>query len=333
MRLRVVIFLTLSISAVLSHPALSDESNEDQFHFEALACRNSNALLATAQDLPDKILPLSVKDEGNENDPETNLGMVVQEYSISQTEVTARQYCTYLNQVATGENFERFYNEKMGTDPNVASIRRDVVDGKNVYTVIVDKKGDRSHFPIVYVNLYQAARFCNWLQNQSTPGLAGDDLTERGAYTLDGKSSGCIVRNAGAVWFIPTESEWYKPAYYKGGGLRAGYWQFANRSNWAPSNLFKDGANSANYYTASYTKQGPPYLTDVDYFKKSAGTYNTLDMSGNVAEWVATEEKQGVFPLKYVARGGSWKSLYYGAGFENKCDVANWGVELSKWSR
>jgi len=203
MRLRVVIFLTLSISAVLSHPALSDESNEDQFHFEALACRNSNALLATAQDLPDKILPLSVKDEGNENDPETNLGMVVQEYSISQTEVTARQYCTYLNQVATGENFERFYNEKMGTDPNVASIRRDVVDGKNVYTVIVDKKGDRSHFPIVYVNLYQAARFCNWLQNQSTPGLAGDDLTERGAYTLDGKSSGCIVRNAGAVWFIP----------------------------------------------------------------------------------------------------------------------------------
>jgi len=333
MRQPIVIFLTLSISAILSHSALSSENTGDQFHFEALACRNSNALLATAQDLPDNIVAVSVKDEGNENDPDTNLGMVIQEYSISQTEVTARQYCTYLNQVATGENFELFYNEKMGTDPNVASIRRDVVDGKNVYTIIVDSEGDRGNFPIVYVNLYQAARFCNWLQNQNTPGLKGNDLTEHGAYTLNGKSSGPIARNPDAVWFIPTESEWYKPAYYKGGGLRAGYWNFANRSDWAPSNVFDGGVNSANYEISSYTKKGPPYLTDVDHFKKSVGFYNTLDMSGNVAEWVQTEETQGVFPLKYVARGGSWKSLYYGAGFENKCDVANWGVELSKWSR
>ncbi|MEI6417080.1 MAG: SUMF1/EgtB/PvdO family nonheme iron enzyme, partial [Verrucomicrobiota bacterium] len=261
------------------------------------------------------------------------LGMVIQEYSIAQTEVTARQYCNYLNVVATGDNYLLFYNEKMGRDPNVASIKRVLVDGKNQYSVIQDKQGDRGNFPIVHVNLYQAARFCNWLQNQSAPGLIGDALTERGAYTLNGKSSGPIARNPEAVWFIPAENEWYKPAYYKGGGLKEVYWNFANRSDWAPSHSLNGGENSANYCSSSYTKAGPPYLTEVDYFKKSVGAYNTYDMSGNVAEWVATEENQGVTPLKYVARGASWKSLYYGATLESKFDVADWGIELSKWSR
>ncbi|MBX9578022.1 MAG: formylglycine-generating enzyme family protein [Chthoniobacterales bacterium] len=327
-----IILITL-FSIVSLHASPDGSGTGDQFNFSSLVSRSSERILTSLGDLPDGIIPVAVKDQGNQNDPDTGFGMVIQEYSIAQTEVTARQYCNYLNVVATGDNYLLFYNEKMGSDPNVASIKREVIDDKNQYSVIVDEQGDRGNFPIVHVNLYQAARFCNWLQNQNTPGLKDDALTERGAYTLNGKSSGPIARNPGAVWFIPTENEWYKSAYYKGGGLKEGYWNFANRSDWAPSHSLNGGENSANYCSSSYTKKGPPYLTPVDYFKQSVGTYNTYDMSGNVAEWVATEENQGGSPLKYVARGGSWKSLYYGAAFRSKFDVANWGLELSKSSR
>ena len=330
---RTIIFSLLSVSTVLLHAASDDHQLEDKVNIASFMGRESGEPTVSQQDLHDGITLVSVEDEGNENDPDTGLGMVIQKYSISQTEVTARQYCAYLNQVATGENYQLFYNEKMGTDPNVASIKREVVDGKNVYSVIQDTQGDRGDFPIVYVSLYQAARFCNWLQNRNTAGLIADARTEYGAYTLAGKSSGPIARNPNAVWFIPTESEWYKPAYYKGGGLQGGYWHFANRSDRVPWNSLKGGVNSANYYSSGYTKEKPPYLTPVTSFQNSVGTYNTYDMSGNAAEWVATEENQGTTPLKYVARGGSWKSSYYGEGVMQSLEVSAWGSELSKWSR
>ena len=40
-----------------------------------------------------------------------------------------------------------------------------------------------------------------------------------------------ITRNAGATYFIPSENEWYKAAYYKGGGTNAGYWTYPTQSN------------------------------------------------------------------------------------------------------
>ena len=46
-----------------------------------------------------------------------------------------------------------------------------------------------------------------------------------------------ITRNAGATYFIPSENEWYKAAYYKGGSTNAGYWTYPTQSNTAPSNM------------------------------------------------------------------------------------------------
>jgi len=151
---RTIIFSLLSVSTVLLHAASDDHQLEDKVNIASFMGRESGEPTVSQQDLHDGITLVSVEDEGNENDPDTGLGMVIQKYSISQTEVTARQYCAYLNQVATGENYQLFYNEKMGTDPNVASIKREVVDGKNVYSVIQDTQGDRGDFPIVYVSLY-----------------------------------------------------------------------------------------------------------------------------------------------------------------------------------
>ena len=63
-----------------------------------------------------------------------------------------------------------------------------------------------------------------------------------------------ITRNAGATYFIPSENEWYKAAYYKGGGTNAGYWTYPTQSNTAPSNVLSPtGTNNANYYDTATT--------------------------------------------------------------------------------
>ena len=90
-----------------------------------------------------------------------------------------------------------------------------------------------------------------------TPGeVAGS--TETGAYTLNGANTNAallaITRNAGATYFIPSENEWYKAAYYKGGSTNAGYWTYPTQSNTAPINTLPDTGNHANFY--DYTVPG-----------------------------------------------------------------------------
>ncbi len=132
--------------------------------------------------------------------------------------------------------------------------------GSYTYSVSPDRgvPGDAGYanyanFPVNYVSWGDAARFCNWLQNGQPTGPEGPGTTETGAYTLNGATSSSdlmtVTRNAGATYFIPSENEWYKAAYYKGGGTNAGYWLYPTRSNTAPSNLLSStGTNNANFY-------------------------------------------------------------------------------------
>ena len=43
-----------------------------------------------------------------------------------------------------------------------------------------------------------------------------------------------ITRNTGATYFIPSENEWYKAAYYN--PTNGTYWTYPTQSNTAPSN-------------------------------------------------------------------------------------------------
>ena len=93
-----------------------------------------------------------------------------------------------------------------------------------------------------------------------------------------------ITRNAGATYFIPSENEWYKAAYYKGGGTNAGYWLYPTQSNTAPSNVLSaTGTNNANYHgTRRATPIRANYLTPVGTFAASPGPYGTFDQGGDV---------------------------------------------------
>jgi len=259
-----------------------------------------------------------IGDTNNVADPLTGYGAVKDKFMIARTEVTALQYCTFLNAVAKHTDPYGLYNSKMGSDTNVASINQsyDVNNKCYLYTTKVGAE----NFPITYVSWSSAARFCNWLHNDQPEGNEGPETTEQGAYDLNGFMGGVIPVAKNATWFLPTEDQWYKAAYYKGGGTNAGYWLYPTRSDTAPDNsIAARGTNNelkkiknfwGNYINQdTYSKSSAPYLTSVYTFTNSCGPYGTYDMGGNVFEWVDAA-RAGLAPDVEVIRGGAWSKEF-----------------------
>ena len=235
-----------------------------------------------------------VGDPGNVADS-TGYGSVNYQYRIGQYEVSLTQYTAFLNAVAATDSYG-LYDSTMASNLDTAGISRSGSSGSYNYSVI--GSGNR---PVTYVSWFDAARFANWMNNGATSGAS----TETGAYTLNGATSGVgFTKNPGATWWIPSEDEWYKAAYYKGGGTNAGYWQYAMETNTIAGNTI-GVAQSANYYDGNYAKDQnslPSFLTDGGaYGANSASFYGTYDQSGNLWEWndAVIEGERGL-------RGGSW---------------------------
>jgi formylglycine-generating enzyme required for sulfatase activity len=240
---------------------------------------------------------VTVGDAGNSMD-NTGYGAVTNVFAIGQYEVSLSQYATFLNSVAATDTYN-LYNANMATFLNTAGISRSGSSGSYSYALI--GSGSR---PVSYVSWFDAARFANWMQNGATNGAS----TETGAYTLDGATSGTITKNAGATWWIPGEDEWYKAAYYKGGGTNAGYWLYPTQSDTAPGNIIGSATNQANYNNGVYSvtqseeaSNTQNYLTESGAFVGSESFYDTYDLGGNVFEW--NDSIQG--PYRGL-RGGAW---------------------------
>ena len=101
----------------------------------------------------------------------------------------------------------------------------------------------------MYVSWGDAARFANWLNNgqPSGPRRRQHDRRRRVYAQWSGHHAALngVTRNSGASWFIPSEDEWYKAAYYDG----STYHDYPTGTDTTPDNNLPsaDSGNSANF--------------------------------------------------------------------------------------
>ncbi len=256
---------------------------------------------------------VNVADAGNPADQDTGHGAVGYDYAIGAFEISVSEYLAFLNAVAaipSSPAIEELWVDDMQdtkayVSPGlIARTGSGTVADPYAYSEVPDPAlGDASgRRGVLNVSWFSAARFANWLHNGATV----ESSTETGAYTLDGATSGVFARNPDAQWWIPSDDEWYKAAYYdpaKPGSNQ--YWTYPTKSDELPAvEPFPGGANSANFNGAMPEGQK---ITPAGAYTASVSAYGTYDQAGLLWEWndAIYPDFEGT-PITRGMRGGSW---------------------------
>jgi len=226
-------------------------------------------------------------------------GSVGYSYAIGKYEVTAGQYCEFLNAVAKIDTYG-LYNTRMWSHSAGCKIQCNGDVGGYTYSVASDY-ADR---PVNFVSYWDSCRFANWLHNGQPRGEQGAGTTETGAYTLttEGISNNTVARNADWTWAVANEDEWYKAAYHKNDGVTGNYWDYPTGSNTPPGRNLNDTlGNNANYPGNPFPIQSTYFTTVAGEFENSDSPYGAFDQGGNV--WERNETVIGAYR---GLRGGSY---------------------------
>ena len=268
-------------------------------------------------------IPVGVGEPGNAADPATGYGAVNNAFNMGKYKVTITQYVAFLNAVATvppNPVIKGLYKDEMGDigeDSGVLIQRTGAGTDGDPYQYTVDtstgwgqRSGDR---PIPWVTWFDAARFANWMHNGALRGAS----TETGAYTLvNYQEQGAVARNQDAQFFIPSEDEWYKAAYYdpSKGGVNL-YWNYPAKSDKPPridlasNNPLAPAANFQNVYIGNEAGVLTPvgaYCSSIDQTYNSASYYGTCDQGGLLWEWTEASYPNPLTGPNRIVRGGSW---------------------------
>ena len=168
--------------------------------------------------------------------------------------------------------------------------------------------------PAASLNWYEAAAFVNFL-NTNSGKTAAYDLSWGGAawsmalwsseqaWTAGGTN---LYRNKDAYYFLPSENEWYKAAYYKGGGTNAGYWLYPTASSSVPTSV----TSGTSAGTAVYRNNNPDSAPAIVNSAGGLSPYSTMGQGGNVWEWneSALDGTNSSSSEFRVFRGGNWGS-------------------------
>ncbi len=282
------------------------------------------------------------------NAPDGNgRGAVSYLYRISEKEVTNAEYVVFLNAVAR-DDANSLYDLVMTT-----SLRGGIIRTGSPGNFVYAAKPNFDNKPANGMNWLAMARYCNWLQNGRPTGAQDLMTTESGAYDMS-QPIDEISRSSDARWFLPTEDEWYKAAYYDPfdpGADESGtidYWRYPTRSDDLPEAATTDsqgdainpGDNVANYErNADWNGTGvsPNTHGNVSGVGTSGAQspWGAFDMAGNVYEWTETRDNPlGDLPAR-VGRGGDFVNAsvlmtsQLGPGFNLEAGAANFGFRVA----
>ena len=212
-------------------------------------------------------------------------------FNIGTERIRAKEYCAFLNAVASKNDPHHLYNIKMSPvdkkatidgklmnnfavgDSRVANIKRtQTSDNTFLYTIAPGTKNIPStgakiateNLPVTYVSLFSAARFCNWMHN----GQGGPETTETGAYSLEEGTLEHIIHpifqtitlQLGARWRIPTQEEW--SAFYDQYGAydaTKGCWEWTMTTHELTQNPFPGHSHYGTYIQMGGTSYEPRY--------------------------------------------------------------------------
>jgi formylglycine-generating enzyme required for sulfatase activity len=220
--------------------------------------------------------------------PTSGYGIVNKDYRMGKYETTNAQWT----------KFKAAYNGAVAGNPTNAYDQDPYWPGSSV--------------PTNNVSWYEAAQFVNWLNTskgyQAAYKFTGDIHTSN--YTLGvwgvGDADGTnLYRNKNAKYFLPTENEWVKAAYWNGTALQT----HATKSG---ESLYQgNGSNGGwNYYNNGWATN--PY-GPWNVGSGSQELNGTYDMMGNVWEWMESPFYTGDYLSGTFRgiRGGA----YYNGGF------------------
>jgi formylglycine-generating enzyme len=181
--------------------------------------------------------------------------------------------------------------------------------------------------PAANISWYEAAAFVNWL-NTSTGKTAAYDLAWDGsAWSMNLWSSGQawtaggenLYRNKDAFYFLPSENEWYKAAYYNAAGTN--YFLYPTASSSLPTAVASGTDAGSAVYGGVVAGAFAPAIVD------SAGglsPYGTMGQGGNVSEWTESAfagTNSSPSEVRAVL-GGDWLAvdLLLRSGFRSSLD-------------
>jgi hypothetical protein len=220
--------------------------------------------------------------------PDTGFGSVDHVFEIQEGNVSFLDYLSFLRAVAVA-------------DPNALCagamqnwIARTGTSGSYGYELV---DPDFGSLPVVNLSWFSVLRYANWMHNGRPSGPQGPATTEDGAYTLLGSNPPFVQRNPDAAYFLPSEDEWYKAAYYRPVEQRYSRFSWGDTpANGRPMSQAVEAqdtnlcpAASPNPECRCGVSKGPDALTPVcGYPGRSA--YGICDATGNAFDVLETRE-------------------------------------------
>ena len=199
------------------------------------------------------------------------------------------------------------YTYRMG----VNEVSEAMIDAYNANsggpTITKDTRG--ADKPATSISWNEAARFVNYLNTSQgyvaaynfTTGGANDNISlwsSADAWQLGGEN---LYRHKDAYYFLPSEDEWYKAAFYDGNSMV--YYDYATGSDTVPTAVAGGTAAGTAVYGQSLAA-GPADIDDAG----GLSYYGTMAQSGNVFEWgeSAFDGGNDTNSESRVRRGGRW---------------------------